>query len=150
LEWLESENPRSEWRALGQKLTVPETYFFRHNEQFRAFSDVVLPARLRAQATRLQLKILSAGCASGEEAYTLAILLRETPDAASWQIDISGVDINSAVIDKAKRARYSTWALRETSAAMQRRWFRPMGRDNLLDESIRNAVRFEQRNLAAD
>ena len=150
LEWLESENTPAEWHALGQKLTVPETYFFRHNEQFCAFSDVVLPARLRAQAAQRQLKILSAGCASGEEAYTLAILLRETPDVASWHIDISGVDINPAVIDKARRARYSTWALRETTTAMQRRWFRPAGRDNLLDESIRDAVHFEQRNLAVD
>jgi len=62
---------------LARELTVGETYFFRHRDQFDAFCDVALPERLSARAKSRSLRLLSAGCASGEEAYTLAILLRE-------------------------------------------------------------------------
>jgi len=142
--------PTSEELAmLARELTVGETYFFRNNDQFRAFAEVCLPERLRARTDQRCLRLLSAGCASGEEAYTLAILAKEQVPAA-WEVSILGIDVNPAVIDKALRAHYSAWALRETSHEAQQRWFRFEGRDAVLDDAIRTAVHFEQRNLAVD
>ena len=69
--------PAAELAALAQELTVGETYFFRHREQFDAFRELAVPERLKARAVSRELCVLSAGCASGEEPYSLAILLRE-------------------------------------------------------------------------
>jgi len=146
---LETENLPDELGALAQELTVPETYFFRNNDQYRALADIALPDRLAVQSTAKRLRILSAGCASGEEAYSLAILGREAVDP-SWDVSILGVDVNPAMVRKAARARYSPWALRETPSHVQQRWFRPDGREFVLDEAVRAAVRFDARNLVQD
>jgi chemotaxis protein methyltransferase CheR len=146
---LETENLPDEVGALAQELTVPETYFFRNSDQYRALAEIALPDRTTAQSGARRLRILSAGCASGEEAYSLAIVIRETVDP-SWDVSILGVDVNPAMVRKATRARYSPWALRETPAQVQQRCFRPDGREFLLDEALRTAVRFEARNLVQD
>jgi chemotaxis protein methyltransferase CheR len=111
------------------------------------FTDVVLPDRLRARAATMQLRILSAGCASGEEPYTVAILMREAGLDPAWKVSIAGVDVNAAVLEKAARGRFSRWALRETPVATQQRWFRSDGAELVLDEAIKNAVTFEEHNL---
>ena len=147
---LESGASQNELNALVLELTVPETYFFRNIDQFRVFSEVVLPDRLRAQRCGRRLRFLSAACASGEEAYTLAILLREVSADPSWAVSILGIDINPLMLERAAHARYSNWALRETPLDVQRRWFRSGGSDMVLDETIRTSVRFEQSNLVED
>jgi chemotaxis protein methyltransferase CheR len=141
---------RDEWRALVEELTVAETYFFRSADQLHAFSEVVLDPHARAAAPR-KLRILSAGCASGEEGYSLAILARERlPEARLAHVSIRGIDVNVAMLERAARAKYSPWALRETSADLKARWFRPNGRDLALDASVQAMVSFDERNLAAD
>lgn len=145
---LEQEPAHEEIGALAQELTVGETYFFRNIEQYRALSEVVLPARMRGRLDSKRLQILSAGCASGEEAYSVAIVARETALDASWDISILAVDVNRAMLAKGARGRFSSWALRETPEETRRRWFRSDGRDAVLDEEIRASVRFEERNLA--
>lgn len=147
---LENAAPRTEWSTLGPLLTVPETYFFRHYDQFRAFAEVALRDRIHAQSATRRLAILSAGCASGEEAYSLAVLAREATMNMSLELSILGVDVNPLVIRKAVEARYSAWALRETPAEIQHQWFRQQAGDYVLDQAIRDAVRFEERNLAED
>jgi chemotaxis protein methyltransferase CheR len=135
----------AELRTLARELTVGETYFFRHREQFCAFEEVALPDRLAA--SERPLRILSAGCASGEEVWTLAILLSEHalgPERAS----IRGVDVNPAALERAAAAHYSDWSLRETPADTRRRWFRPAGRDHRLVDALRPLVSFEERNLS--
>jgi chemotaxis protein methyltransferase CheR len=134
--------------VLAGALTVGETYFFRNREQFRALAEVVLPARQQAQGATRTLRLLSAGCASGEEPYTMAIVARETVPDPGWSIEVRAVDINPGALDKARRATYAAWALRETPEDERRRWFRQEGRDYVLAPAIREAVRFEARNLA--
>ena len=68
---------RSEWDELANALIVGETYFFRHPDHFRAFAEVALPLCLRGRGGDTPVSILSAGCASGEEPYSLAILASE-------------------------------------------------------------------------
>lgn len=136
--------------ALARELTVGETYFFRHTDQFGALMDVALPERLSARAATRNLRLLSAGCASGEEAYTLAILLRERGIERGFNVTIQAVDLNPAALAKATQALYSPWSLRETPAELQQRWFTRQGRDLQLVSAIREAVRFDEHNLLND
>jgi chemotaxis protein methyltransferase CheR len=147
---LEDQSASGEITALAQELTVGETYFFRNNEQFRALAEVVLPERMRVDRAPKILRLLSAGCASGEEAYSMAIVVRETVADPSWEVVIRAVDLNPAVLEKAAWARYSSWALRDTPADIRRKWFRADGRDLVLDDAVRAAVRFDAGNLASD
>jgi chemotaxis protein methyltransferase CheR len=151
LERLESkEPPAGERGALAAEVTVGETYFFRNSDQFRAFAEVILPGRLAARTGERKLKLLSAGCASGEEAYSLAIIVRQRLLANAWDISITGVDANPVMLDKANRGRFSSWSLRETPADVRERWFSVEGREYVLDDGIRRAVTFQQRNLVED
>jgi chemotaxis protein methyltransferase CheR len=136
-----------ELSALAAELTVPETYFFRNIAQFHALAAVVLPERIKVRGPGVRLRMLSAGCATGEEPFSLAMTACDTPDC---QPRIRAVDINPAALARAATGRYSTWALRETSAEARVRWFRPDGRDFMLDDAIRASVDFETRNLAVD
>jgi chemotaxis protein methyltransferase CheR len=150
LDRLESADTDAELQALAPDLTVPETYFFRHIDQFHAFADVALPQAQSARGSIRKLKILSAGCASGEEPYSLAMLMRERGADLGWDVEIHAMDVNRLMLAKAARGIYSAWALRETPAETQRRWFKNIGKEFELDESIREAVTFHELNLAQD
>jgi chemotaxis protein methyltransferase CheR len=134
-----------EWRQLARELTVTETYFFRSAEQIRVLVDLALPARLARSGV---VRVLSAGCASGEEPYSLAIAIREDRPEAAARVAVTGVDVNPAMLEKARTARYSPWALRECPEELRARWFRDAGGGFQLSDAIRGAVEFEERNLA--
>ncbi|CAN7361108.1 protein-glutamate O-methyltransferase CheR [Phenylobacterium sp. LjRoot225] len=140
---------QAEIGALAAELTVPETYFFRNMDQFRAFRDAVLPDRL-ARAPLRKLRILSAGCATGEEAYSIAMIARDVADDPSARLSIRAVDINPVALRKAAQARYSEWALRETPPDLRRRWFRSEGAQRVLADEVKALVVFEQRNLVGE
>lgn len=145
---------QQELRELARELTVGETYFFRHVEQFHAMVGEALPQRVAARSAAVPstrtLNFLSVGCASGEEAYSMAMLLREHWPDPRWTISITGIDINPAALEKAAAAHYSPWALRETPAEVKARWFHLRGRDLSLDPAIRQAVTFREHNLVED
>lgn len=146
---LEARASTDDVRALAEELTVGETYFFRHVEQYRAFGEIALPDRLRcAKAAGTRLQILSAGCASGEEPYSLAMAVQDTAIDRSTSVAILGVDINAAALEKARRGRFSAWVLRDTPPEVQERWFRTEGREFIVDDAVRSAVRFAVCNLA--
>lgn len=151
---------RHEMDRVINLLTIGETHFFRDSAQFDALANHVLPAlieRKRAAAIALdgnplstpQLRIWSAGCATGEEAYSLAILLRELiPDIDHWRISILATDINHDSLVRARDALYSDWSFRESRAlALKELYFTPEGRRNRLDERVRNMVTFSRMNL---
>lgn len=155
LSGLEQEPWHGEFTALAQELTVGETYFFRNNEQFRALAEVALPERMRANSASSTgpskiLRLLSAGCASGEEAYSMAMVARTTVTDPSFDVVIRAVDLNPKMLEKAARARYSSWALRDTPPEILRQWFRADGREMVLEETLRTAVKFDAGNLAGD
>jgi chemotaxis protein methyltransferase CheR len=145
-----TEAPKDELRALAQELTVTETSFFRNADQIHALNEVALPERMAARADSKRLNILSAACSSGEEAYTLAACVRDAPGIAGWNVTIRAIDINPAMLGKAKTGRYSAWSLRSTPAALKRRLFRTEGKEFVLDDSIRRMVKFEERNLTVE
>ncbi len=139
-------NDPSELQTWAQTLTVGETYFFRHQEQLRAFSELAV-ARKRTR-TEPALRILSVGCSSGEEPYTLAILTR-IAGLSPCQVYVTGFDVNSSSLVRARAGRYTAWSLRETSAELRAHWFRHQGESYYLEDSIVNAVNFVETNVVS-
>jgi chemotaxis protein methyltransferase CheR len=146
----DSRTASAEWRALIERVTVGETYFFRNSNQFRALAQSVVPELLRARPQRSRLRLLSAGCASGEEAYTMAMILSEESAAASLPVEVVGVDVNPAALARARAGRYSHWSLRETPEAVRRRCFVQEGKEFLLDKRFKEMARFQEANLIDD
>lgn len=139
-----------ELRVLAEELTVGESYFFRNIEQLRAFAEVAVPARAAARARAKTLRVLSAGCAGGEEPYSLAMALREGFAADDWRIEITGLDMNVASLRRAAAGRYTQWAMRELPADLQRRWFHTHGREYELAPEVKAMVRFVEHNLSEE
>jgi chemotaxis protein methyltransferase CheR len=137
-----------ELTALAGDLGITETYFFRHNEQFRVLAEDALPERVRARSGRRVLRMLSVGCSSGEEAYTLAILGRDARPDDRWIVSVLGLDANPAMLSKASAGLYSSWSLRETPDAVRERWFHPHDGVYEVSAGIRDTVRFRQYNVA--
>jgi chemotaxis protein methyltransferase CheR len=135
------------WDTVIDALTVCETHFFRNTPQFDALRDHILPGIIaeRRQANRLELNLWSAGCASGEEAYSLAILLRELlPDWPQWQLTILGTDLNKRSLGQARHGIYRDWSFREAHAQIIRdRYFDQIDNRYHLHNDIRQMVRFE-------
>lgn len=142
-------NAEELYRLAGE-LTVTETYFLRNVDQFNACLEVALPDRLGANGGGQLVRVLSAGCASGDEPYSLAIVVCEHFPQALSRIAISALDVHPAMLEKAVRGRYTQWSLRDFPADMKARWFSAEGDSFVLDPRIRNMVHFEQRNLAQE
>jgi chemotaxis protein methyltransferase CheR len=142
----------AETAALAEELTVNETYFFRNVEQFDAFRDLVVTGRRTGPGPRASspLRILSVGCASGEEPYTLAILVDELARQPYRDVEIVGVDIDPDALASARGGRYSPWALRAIPDDVRERWFHRDGSQFVLDQAIRGRVRFLERNLVEE
>lgn len=130
---------------LASQLSVGETYFFRDPAQLKQLTDDVLPRLMVARPRGHVLKFWSAGCASGEEAYTLAMLLDER--GLLERARIVGSDLSEVALLRARSGRYSSWSLRATSPVASQRYFRPIERDFLLAPAIRERVQFERQNL---
>jgi chemotaxis protein methyltransferase CheR len=140
----------AELRAIVEQLTVGETYFCRNPNHYRAALETALPGCLMGPGGPRTVRVLSAGCASGEEAYTLAILAREQlPEDLAARVRILGIDLNAAILEKARAGRYSAWSFRGTPLDFQQRWFQPEGGTWILREDVRSSVAFEERNLLA-
>jgi chemotaxis protein methyltransferase CheR len=144
---------RTQLHALASHLTVGETYFFRERKTFEALSTVILPdliARRRGREQRLRL--WSAACCTGEEAYSLAMLLQQLlPDWREWSVTILATDINERFLQKAAAGIYGEWSFRDCSAHFRARHFTcaPDGRYHVAAQ-IRDRVKFAQLNLAED
>mgnify|MGYP002629214676 CR=1 len=146
LEATETDSPL--WDALIEELTVGETYFFRDENQIQALRQHLLPRIIAAHEKDRRIRIWSAGCASGEEAFTLSILLSELiSDVDRWNICILGTDINKKVLNKGKVARYRPWSFRQTEPVFQSRYFRKKDEEYEVIPRIRKTVHFEYLNL---
>ncbi|MEE7446941.1 protein-glutamate methyltransferase [Methylobacterium radiotolerans] len=147
----------AEWARLEAEITVGETFFFRYAEQFNALRATILPALIAARASERVLRIWSAGCSTGAEPYSLAILVRELLGDAlpDWRVAILGTDISVEALATARAAEYGRWALRTMPPEDRLRYFtrlpvapgiRREGGYALRPE-YRGSVRFERGNL---
>lgn len=133
---------------LVAEITVGETYFFREPDQFALIRDHVLPDLLAHRGADRPLRVWSAGCATGEEPYSIAIVLREMGrDGAAH---ILGTDLSRAALARARRARYTRWSFRGVPSTVLETHFAPRGREFTLSPAIRSAVEFGYLNLAED
>lgn len=134
---------------LIDNLTTNETYFFREGAQLKAFSEEILPEIRETLAGRKSLRIWSAGCSTGEEPYTIAMLMLESGDWwRGWQVEILGSDINQRVLHTARRGVYKKGSLRATSAEMAAKYFVEEGKGEYrIIDRVRGLVSFSCVNL---
>lgn len=139
--------------TLASHLTIGETYFFREPASFEALATRILPDLIqqRREAHSHYLRIWSAACSTGEEAYTMAILLdRLIPDIGGWNITILATDINPRSLRKAVDGVYGEWSFRGIDPEIRRLYFTPQdGRWEVIPR-IRRMVSFAYHNLAED
>jgi chemotaxis protein methyltransferase CheR len=154
VQWLlSSPLQRRELEILAAHLTVGETYFFREPQIYEALETRILPDLIRSRRGRNQsLRIWSAGCATGEEPYSIAILLHNLiPDFSDWNITILATDINPRFLQKAAEGIYTEWSFRGVPAWVKQTCFksRPKGRWEILP-CVRRMVTLMYLNLAED
>jgi chemotaxis protein methyltransferase CheR len=141
-----------EWRRLAGRLTTGETYFFRDRACFEALERDVLPGLIAARRTQgiRRLRLWSAGCASGEEPHSLAILLdRLLPDRTDWHLTVLATDISGEALERARQGVYRQWSLRDTPSWVRDRYFQQTAEGLELDPEIRRMVVFAPLNLAS-
>jgi chemotaxis protein methyltransferase CheR len=131
----------------SETLTTNETYFYREPYQLHAFTREILPALAAANARTRRLRILSAGCSTGEEVYTLAALVKESNLFEGWEVDLVGSDLSRRCVAQARAAAYGEHAFRMPDAVPLRRWFHLRGGKWVVDDALRTMVRFQRENL---
>lgn len=141
----------TEWEQLLASFMNGETFFFRDSGQFTLLKEQILPTLIQRKQTVRTLRIWSAGCSTGEEAYSLAILVDQLlPDRQDWDLSILGTDINVRSIQYAQQGIYGQWAFRKVDTELLQRYFTQSGSQRVLKESIRKMVTFRRGNLVAE
>jgi chemotaxis protein methyltransferase CheR len=144
---------KAQLQVLASHLTIGETYFFRDKQTLEALAENILPELIRARRGHEQrLRIWSAACCSGEEPYSLAILLHQSlPDLRDWQVTITATDINARFLHKAAAGIYGEWSFRNAPAGLKERYFNRTadGRYAIVPE-IKKLVTFAYLNLVED
>lgn len=137
---------------LASHLTIGETYFFRDSSSMEGLEREILPALIESRRLSKRIRVWSAGCSTGEEPYSVAMILtRLVPDIESWNIGILATDINASALRKASAGVYTSWSFRETPGWVRDRHFRPAGEGSWrIDPAIQRMVSFGYLNLAED
>lgn len=150
-EWLsQAQFTNVELNALSAHLTIGETYFFREKPALDLIIQKILPELInQRRGKNEQIRIWSAGCSSGEEPYTLAILIKEHfPELNDWNIRISATDISPVAIQKALHGEYTDWSFRETGSEIKTKYFTPSGKNWRIIPDIKKMIRFSYLNLS--
>ena len=148
-------NREAELRLLLNEITIGETYMFRSPPQLDALRNVILPQIIQAKSAMgfKRLHLWSAGCSTGEEAYTLAMLLLEESEKllAGWTFDILATDLNDNSLAAAKAGIYGEYALRSTTELLRNKYFKPHDEKRLqATDQLKSVIRFDRVNLRDD
>ena len=138
---------RAELEAAVEALTTHETYFYREPQQLRALSEELLPQLYKRNARTRRLRFWSAGCSTGEEAYTLAMLVKASHLFEGWDVEVYGTDISRRVLEAARRAEYGAASMRAIPPDVLKRFFVPAGSRFRVRDDLRAWVSFGQLNL---
>lgn len=136
--------------AMATQLTNNETYFFREMEQLQTFIDSILPEMVRRKQDEgsRKIRVLSAGCSSGEEPYTLAILLEEAEvRSRGCEVEVLGMDLDQRALNEARQARYSTRSFRKEERGLVKKYFRCEDTGFFVSDQIRKLVTFVHGNV---
>lgn len=139
-------------RDITEAMTTNESSFFRDQKPFDQFKAVVLPALLASRAAKRTIRIWSAACSSGQEAYSLSMLLNEEgAKLAGWKIEIIGTDLSGEMVNKAKAGLYTQFEVqRGLPITHLVKYFKQVGDKWQLNDEIRNKVQFREYNLLTD
>ncbi|MBQ4133221.1 MAG: protein-glutamate O-methyltransferase CheR [Desulfovibrionaceae bacterium] len=144
-------NRRTELNRLFEVVTTNETSFFRNNPQLEVFKEKVLKKILDAQrkSGQKKLRIWSAGCSTGDEPYTLSIIIHEVlgPEISQWDIKITANDLSEAVLAAARQGIYSEYSLRTTPLTMVAKYFTKEGNHYRINNNVKRLISFGQINL---
>lgn len=146
---LRSAQPAHLHRAVAEAMTINETSFFRDVRPFEALRTKILPKLIGARAAQRRLRIWSAACSTGQEAYTLAIVIREHfPELANWDVKITGTDVSHQVVDYAGRGRYRRLEVnRGLPARMMMKYLKRDGEEWEISPEVRSLCSFRCMNL---
>ncbi len=138
--------------AVTEAMTTNESFFFRDQKPFEQFNDMVLPHLLKARTVQRSFRIWSAACSSGQEPYTLAMLLKEHADKlAGWRVEIVATDLSNEILDKAKAGLYSQFEVqRGLPITHLVKYFVQVGDRWQIEDSLRKMIKFRQFNLLGD
>ncbi len=130
-------------------LTTNETYFFREDFQLKTFADEIIPELVQKQRKlgKRSLRIWSAGCSSGEEPYTIAMLLLQKPELRGWDLEIIGTDISQQVLTIARQGLYTANSFRGTDDYFIQRYFRQQDEKLQIIDSVKQLVKISHLNL---
>jgi len=148
---LKYSNDETELQEIINRLTINETYFFRDYPQLQGFAESILPEVIRSKEASGQrtLKIWSAGCATGEEPYTLAIILMEMiPNYEKWKIEIFGTDINTHVLNMARKGLYSSRSIKDVPFDYLEHYFTKRGAMYAVNLNVKGMVKYQLLNLS--
>jgi chemotaxis protein methyltransferase CheR len=138
---------RAEMDEIVERVVTNETYFFREAYQLDAFRTEILPELAQRRPRGRRLTVWSAGCSTGEEAYTIAIQVIESGLFGEWDVRVFGSDISRRVLGVARKAVYGRNSFRATDARLQRRYFRDAEGRHQVREEVRQLCSFGQINL---
>jgi chemotaxis protein methyltransferase CheR len=145
---------QAELVALLNEITIGETCFFRNQPQLEALRQIVIPKILEAKAKLplRRLRIWSAGCSTGEEPYTLGMLLLEESfgQLKNWTVEILATDLNERSLTHARNALYGTYSTRNLTAHYRQKYFAPTGEQLQLQPFARSDISFNRLNLSDD
>lgn len=130
-------------------ITINETFFFRNEPQFEAFEKTLVPAIVGAKSGRQRLRVWSAASSSGEEAHTIAMLYLERlrPKYPMLELEVVGTDINSTVLDTARKGVYRDYSVRNMPKMYLDKYFKAEDGRFTVRDDVRRLVRFEHMNL---
>jgi chemotaxis protein methyltransferase CheR len=140
-------NREEELTSIIDIITVNETYFFREQNQLKTFSEEILPELKDINKDKKRLRVWSAGCSTGEEPYTIAILVLEKGFFHNWNIEIFGSDINQRVLQTARSGIYRKNSFRATEPYFLRKYFREEDNISRISDNVKQYVNFSHLNL---
>jgi chemotaxis protein methyltransferase CheR len=148
---LDIPSARYEWDELVLLITNNESYFFRDGGQMKLLREVILPELIERRRPRRTLRVWSVGCSTGEEAYSVAIMLAELlPDRSAWDLAIVGTDINARAISRARQGLYGAWSFRMVDPDVRARYFIQDRDAWAVRPDIRSMVSFRIGNMTRD
>jgi len=139
-------------RDVVEAMTTNESFFFRDTRPFEQFKDIVLPAMLKARADQKRIRVWSAACSSGQEPYSLAMVLSEAgPQIAGWQIEIVATDLSTEMLQRAREGIYSQFEVqRGLPINLLIKYFKQIGDRWQIGDKLRSMVNFREFNLLTD
>jgi chemotaxis protein methyltransferase CheR len=139
-------------RDVTEAMTTNESFFFRDEKPFSQFRETILPQILAARGTKKSIRIWSAACSSGQEAYSLAMILKEEQaKLAGWHIEIVGTDLSVEMLEKAKAGLYSQFEVqRGLAIQLLIKYFKKKDESWQIDPGLRSMVQFREWNLLRD